>query len=148
MMKKFIHFVLLCFIFSWIGLSSEKPIWPTADFSANFCNFPQAWSLSRGENVNVGIIYDETNKTPNWIKMTAYLAPEAEVNKTDLIEFLNLSQEIAKYQVLLVLKEIQTDRFRQALKSIKYFTGKGVTIMVPAYFAPMKAGYDYKGWRT
>jgi hypothetical protein len=148
MKKKFILIGILCFVCSWVGLSSEKPIWPTANFTANFCNFPQAWSLNRGEKVNIGIIFNETDKTPNWIKITASLAPGAEVNKTDLGKFLNLSPEITRFQVLLVLKEMERDQFAQALKAVEFFTRKGVAIILPAYFGPMKADYDYQEWRT
>jgi hypothetical protein len=149
MSKKFIFIgvLILCFILLRDISCCEETIWPTANFSANFCNFPQAWSISKGKNVNVGIIYADSERNIDWRKIVAYLAPEAEVDKVDLSQFLNLSSELLKYQILLLLKEIEKNQFQQVRKLIEFFVEKGVTIILPSYFGPMKAGYDYTSWR-
>lgn len=126
---------------------SEKPILPTAGFSTNFCNFPQAWSVSGGKDVSIGIVYDKTEESYDWVNLVARLAPEAEVKKAEISGFLDLSTEITKYNVFLLLKELQESQFPQALRAIKFFTGKNVTVILPAYFGPMKADYDYRSWR-
>ncbi|MCP5103287.1 MAG: S8/S53 family peptidase [bacterium] len=147
-MRKIIFILGLCLMFSWPVVAGEKPILPTANFTANFCNFPQAWSVSKGKNVRIAVAYEKTAKSYDWVKLTARPAPEAEIKKVPLAGFLGLSPEIAKYQVFLLLQEIGKETFSAALKAVGFFTGKGVTVILPAYFGPMKADYDYGEWRT
>ncbi len=146
-MKVFVLVLILCIVSSWAIPDSEKPILPTANFSTNFCNFPRAWGLTRGKNVNVGIAYDKTEKSYDWVKAVARLAPEANVKKIEISGFLDLSTEITKYNVFLILKELQENQFQQTLKAVKFYTGKNAAIILPAYFGPMKADYDYRQWR-
>ena len=39
--------------------NNKKMILPYADFAINFCNFPYAWTVSRGRGVKVGLLYKD-----------------------------------------------------------------------------------------
>lgn len=131
------------------GDSTADTILPYADFVINFCNFPQAWTVSRGRGVKVGILFQQTagEDKPDWIKKVSGLAPAAQVETIDHAGFVNLAEQVAKFHVILLLEPIGKKDFDRMLQAIKYYTKKGTTILLPAYFGPMKKDFDYKPWQ-
>jgi hypothetical protein len=131
-----------------MGVYSDENsfIVPTSDFAANFCNFPQAWTVSKGKNVQVGVVYTEVEKKTNWVKAISGLAPESEVRRLNPADFLNSPAEAAKFHIILLLESIEDNDFARALNAIGVLTGKGSTVIIPAYFGPMKATRNYNAW--
>ena len=68
--------ILLCTLlpFNTLCRSStpkEEIVIPTADFSLNFCNFPQAWTISRGKDVSIAIAAQDKKVRKNIAKKVA-----------------------------------------------------------------------------
>jgi hypothetical protein len=131
------------------GGGAEETILPCADFVVNFCNFPQAWTVSKGSGVKVGILYRHVDRKdkPDWIKKVSKLAPGTRVETIDHAGFVNLSEKLAKFHIILLLEPVEKKEFGRMLQAIKYYTTKGTTILLPAYFGPMKKDFDYEPWQ-
>lgn len=122
---------------------------PTADFVLNFCNFPQAWSVSRGRGVVVGVVLDEGKGSETLLKRLGQTAPLAEVRRYSSRDFLEnpslLSQGV---RVLLIREPIADDHLAAGLRSIRFLVQNGVCPVLPAYFGPMRKDRDYSNWRN
>lgn len=120
---------------------------PTTDFSINFINLPQAWQVSQGENVHIGIVYPQRDTATNWVQQTAALAPRANVSRMSKAEFLSSASRAIPYDIVLIMESFASSDYDDMLKAIQHYTGSGTTIILPAYFGPMRKDYDYSGWR-
>jgi len=126
---------------------STQHITPTADFDANFCNFPQAWTLTKGEGVRVGVVYQPKEKQPDWRQRVAALAPGSNVVRLSESDCAPASEGVPGYQVLLLLTPIEERRYDETLRVIRSCAEKGAAVILPAYFGPMRENVDYAPWR-
>jgi len=125
----------------------DEFIEPTTDFSINFINLPQAWQVSRGANVHIGIVYDPDKTSIDWVKKTQRLAPEAEVSRIGKSTFLSSTSEAVPYNIILLLEPINAEESNAVIKAIQTYTDKGTAVILPAYFGPMRKHHDYSAWR-
>ncbi|MFQ6114719.1 MAG: S8 family serine peptidase [bacterium] len=125
----------------------NEPPEPTTDLGINFINLPQAWRISKGQKVHLGIVSSETDTTIDWVKNTAELAPRANVTGLSKIKFLSLPAHPVPYNIILILESINPAEYDDMLNSIEYCTSQNVAIFLPAYFGPMRKDYDYSRWR-
>jgi len=144
--KKIIVSAYCCLFFSIVCFGNNRFIEPSNDFSINFCNFPHAWSVTKGKDVNIGIVYANAGKASNWISKVLSLAPESEVKKIKKAEFISSKNEIFSNQVLLLLEAFREDEYQQALTSIRKSTERGTVVLLPAYFGPIKKSVNYNAW--
>jgi hypothetical protein len=145
-MKKIIVSAYLCLFFSIVCFGNNRFIEPSNDFSINFCNFPHAWSVTKGKDVNIGIVYANAGKASNWISKVLSLAPESEVREIKKAEFILSKNEIFNNHVLLLLEAFREDEYQQALTSIRKSIERGTVVLLPAYFGPIKKSGNYKAW--
>jgi len=145
-MKKIFVSAYFCLFFSIVCFGNNRFIEPSNDFSINFCNFPHAWSVTKGKDVNIGIVYSNAGKASNWISKVLSLAPESEVRKIKKAEFILSKNEIFNNQVFLLLEAFREDEYQQALTSIRKSTERGSVVLLPAYFGPIKKSVNYKAW--
>jgi hypothetical protein len=146
--NKWIPFVVIfCLLIpvSLPGKSNLNVPLPTGDFFLNFCNFPKAWAVSRGKNVNIGILFNESTKKENvsaGIKRVLRYAPEAVVEKKLIDGFYVFERALEKYHILLPVGFVEPE-YPRVIKAVKHFTGKGCAVILPAYDGPMKKEMDY-----
>ena len=57
----------------------REMVMPAADFAVNFCNFPQAWTKSKGSGVSVGIIDSTKGQYFDWLSKIQNLAPQSQI---------------------------------------------------------------------
>jgi hypothetical protein len=145
-MKRIIVSAYFCSFFSIVCFGNNRFIEPSNDFSINFCNFPYAWSVTKGKDVNIGIVYANAGKSPNWISKVLSLVPESEVRRIKKTEFLLSKNEIFNHQVILLLEAFREDEYQQALTSIRKSVESGTVVLLPAYFGPIKKSGNYKAW--
>ena len=125
----------------------SRRIEPAPDFSINFCNFPQAWTESRGKNVSVGIVSAGMEVTEDWVKKVQSLAPEADVVRIEREAFLTGENSVFEHQVILLAQPVDEADYDKALSSIKKCREKDIVFILPAYFGPMEKDKDYSGWQ-
>ena len=81
--------ILLLVVLPTLLFSQCPDVLPTGDFSMNFCNFPFAWEVTRGEHVVVGIFDYEINDSTAWSKRIKKLAPASTLQHHSMCDFLN-----------------------------------------------------------
>ena len=148
-MKKIIvfTFVFLCLFFPTATLGNNKFIEPSTDFTTNFCNFPYAWSINRGENVKIGVVHSDAEKVGGWISKVSGLASESEVKQIRKGEFLSSKSTLCESHIILLAEPLVKNEYQKGLDTIKNLTEKGAIVIVPAYFGPMRGNYNYDAWR-
>ncbi|MHC4160237.1 MAG: S8 family peptidase, partial [Planctomycetota bacterium] len=146
-MKKLTVFACFCLVYPVAVFGNRIFIEPSSDFVINFCNFPHAWSLTKGKNVSVGIIYADAEKVGNWFSRVSTLAPQANVRNIHKENFIASEDEMSNCQVLLLSTAFDENEYAQVLTSIQKCTQKGIITILPAYFGPLKKNADYKAWR-
>ncbi len=146
---------VLCLMSAVMLLGSVPPVpevMPTARFDANFLNFPRGWTVSTGKGVSVAVI--ETAAVEGGSGGTAArikrLAPDARVERTSLADFLGAGPLLAEKTapkapapdvVLLMTQPLPADR-AAALRSIERLSGRGASVVIPAWFGPMEDAAD------
>lgn len=125
----------------------DEFIEPTTDFSINFINLPQAWQVSKGANVHIGIVYDQSKTSIDWVNKTQRLAPDAKVSRLSKSIFLSSTSEVVHYNIILILEAINAEEYNAVLKAIHTYSDKGTAIILPAYFGPMRKEHDYSPWQ-
>ncbi len=145
-MKKLITFVCFCLFFPVATFGNSKFIEPTNDFVINFCNFPYAWTISKGKNINVGIICNDVGKGQDWISKISALASEAKVRRIKKENFILSKDETLSCQVLLLSTAFNENEYIKVLASIQKCTETGIVTILPAYFGPLSKDVDYKTW--
>ena len=130
-----------------ISSSCARRIEPAPDFSINFCNFPHAWTESKGKNVSIGIISSNTEGAEDWLKKVSSLAPEANVIHVEREAFLAGDNSVFEHQVVLLAQPIEKADYDKALRSIKKFRERDTVFILPAYFGPMEKDMDYNLWQ-
>lgn len=143
-LKAIIIFLLTGYSFL-LGIESQVPL-PTTDFSLNFMNFPQAWTVSKGKNVKVGVVYNVAEKQTDWTKLVSKTAPEAEVKRIDYKEFLDVTPAVSGVHILLLMEKVEEKDYEGVIKSVESLTGKGVTVIIPAFYGPMRETIRYVEW--
>lgn len=148
-MKKFLLLPVFILVLGFAFNYSEETqfIMPTSDFVSNFCNFPQAWTISTGKNVKVGVVYTPMDKGPKWVEKITKLAPGSEVKQIDPSEFLKPTPANSRFHILLILWPIAENQYNDALTAIGKWTEKGTTVILPAYFGPMVMTRRYTEWQ-
>ena len=147
-MKK-INFTLFLFLVICLSCSMDSNIIePTTDFSMNFCNFPQAWTVSKGAGVKVGVIYEPGEDSTRWDKLIQRLAPEASVSLLNKKSFLNAETEVKNNHILFLAEPLVEQDFSVALKSLADCSEEGISVILPAYFGPMEETKDYQSWQN
>ncbi len=139
----FLFVVIILMAFS----ACSDQIEPATDFSINFCNFPHAWSESKGKNISIGIVFNEKEDVQNWVKKVSGLAPESDVVRVEREAFLAGDSSVFEYQVILLGQSIEEADYNKAIKSIKKCGEKDIVFILPAYFGPMEEEKDYSRWR-
>jgi hypothetical protein len=146
---------VLCLITATVLLGSVPPVsevMPTARFDANFLNFPRGWTVSTGKGVSVAVV--ETAAVEGGSGDSAArikrLAPDARVERTSLADFLGAGPLLpekaapkapAPDVVLLMTQPLPADR-AAALRSIERLSGRGASVVIPAWFGPMENAAD------
>ncbi|MGD2294939.1 MAG: hypothetical protein PVF22_03800 [Candidatus Aminicenantes bacterium] len=93
--------VLFCLCLIYLSCAPEtKVIEPTADFSLNFCNFPHAWTVSRGAGINVGIVSQSEEDSFKWDRLVQKCCPESTVSLFSKAAFLESEQGIFEQHIL------------------------------------------------
>ena len=128
--------------------SDEVFIEPTANFSINFCNFPHSWTASKGKDVTIGVVFSPKEDYFDWGKLVANLAPEASVRVFVKEVFLDSKIDIFDCQVIFLAEHLSENELGRAIKTIKNCREKGIIVVLPAYFGPMKTEQDYTPWRN
>jgi hypothetical protein len=113
---------------------------PAADFAANFCNFPQAWTVSKGKGVRVGIV----GGRPDAARRITALAPEAEAAAVEPADYLGGSG--GPWQVLLIAIPFVESDCEGALQAITALSRAGTAVVLPAWFGPMPEGAANPAW--
>lgn len=135
--------ILLFLLASFLSYSQKnKAILPVAEFTANFCNFPYAWTVAKGEGVQLNII-DSTKKENSEIyKMIQKLAPATEIQVLTPSQF--YKKEI-KNQVILQYIPIKPAKHDKFLQRVKELNELNSVVILPAWFGPMERGENYGG---
>jgi len=120
---------------------------PAPDFSINFCNFPHAWTESKGKNISVGIVSGGMEEIQDWAKKVSGLAPEAEVIRIEREAFLAGDSSVFEHQVILLAQSIEEADSDKAINSIKTCRERDIVFILPAYFGPMEKDKDYSRWQ-
>ncbi len=120
---------------------------PAPDFSINFCNFPHAWTESKGKNVSIGIISSNKENSEDWVKEVSSLAPDANVIPIEREAFLAGDNSVFEHQVVLLAQPIEEPDSAKAISSIKKCRERDVVFILPAYFGPMEKDKDYNLWQ-
>lgn len=144
-MKKRILFYLFIIVVAAISLEGGQEILPTASFAINFCNFPHAWTVSKGQGVNVGVLLPDQSET-DWLKVLSTCAPAAKV--TGLKEEQLFNADACPHQVILILKPPQQSQYKRFLKVLSNLKKRRVIVLMPAYFGPMRKEVNYQAWRS
>ncbi len=136
-----IVFILMAFS------ACTKRIEPAPDFSINFCNFPHAWTESKGKNVLIGIVSGGMEETQDWVKKVSSLAPEAGLARIEKEAFLAGDNSVFEHHVILLAQSIEETDYDKAISSIKKCLERDVVFILPAYFGPMEKDKDYSRWQ-
>lgn len=138
-------FTLLIWCLPFIGTAQCPDVLPTSDFDTNFSNFPFAWEKTKGENIRIGILIDESDTISPWIEKINKLAPNSMVTAITIDKF--LGKEITKnaIDVAILKEEIEPGEYDSFISLLDYYPN--ITVIVPAYFGPMDDNRDYSGWR-
>jgi len=120
---------------------------PAPDFSINFCNFPHAWTESKGKNVSIGIVSAGKEDTEDWVKKVSSLAPESNVIRIEREAFLAGDNSVFEHQVILLAQPIEEADSDKAISSIKKCRERDIAFILPAYFGPMEKDKDYSRWQ-
>ena len=120
---------------------------PATDFSINFCNFPHAWTESKGKNISIGIVFNEKEDEQKWVKKVSGLAPESDVVRVERDAFLAGESTVFEHQVILLGQSIEENDYDKTIKSIKKCGEKDIVFIMPAYFGQMEKEKDYSRWR-
>jgi len=139
----FLCVVIVLIVFS----ACSKRIEPTPDFSSNFCNFPHAWTESRGKNVSIGIVSAGMEGAEDWVKKVQSLASEADVFRIETEAFLSGDNSIFEHQVILFAQSVDEADYDKAISSIKKCLERDIVFILPAYFGPMEKDKDYSRWK-
>ncbi|MCP4148587.1 MAG: hypothetical protein GY757_12650, partial [bacterium] len=126
---------------------ADIPIMPRADFTLNFCNYPLAWTVSQGDGVSVGVVYNKKENSPNWEEWVTSGAPKTKTFRITPESFLDVKSKLLTPQILLLMEETPKKAFSKTVTAIKSFSEKGVIVIMPAYFGPMNKDRDYSAWR-
>jgi len=144
--KSVLFFLVIIFAGGASSISDEF-IMPTNDFNLNFINCPQAWQLSKGNKVLIGLVVTGDSSAPEWSMKVKKVASEAEISVVVMKNFLSRVHNLADYQVFIFTEQPDSRNYKKILKAIKYFSEFGAIVVIPAYFGPMKKETDYSGWR-
>ncbi len=120
---------------------------PVPDFSINFCNFPHAWTESKGKNISIGIIFNEKENTWDWVKKVSDLAPESDVVRIEREAFLAGDNSVFEQQVILLAQFVEEEDFDKTISSIKKCEERDIIFILPAYFGSMEKEKDYSHWQ-
>jgi len=127
-------------------LYSQCPdVLPTGDFSTNFCNFPFAWEVTRGEHVAVGILAYENKGSTAWDKRIQKLAPASTLHHYSMAGFLNKTLKNQEIQVVFISNEIKAGDYDRFIAALEFY--RDIPVILPAYFGPMNGERDYSDWQ-
>jgi subtilisin family serine protease len=144
-------YIWFYFLFSVLGFmvfsACTKRIEPAPDFSINFCNFPHAWTESKGKNVSIGIVSAGKEDAEDWVKKVSSLAPESNVILIEREAFLAGDNSVFEHQVILLAQSIEEEDKDKAIDSIKKCRERDVVFILPVYFGPMEKDKDYSRWQ-
>lgn len=140
-MKGTFRFFVLLLISCCITLQAQVNILPKADFVANFCNFPQAWTVSKGAGVEIAVIDDSTNNKISWHSRIITLAPESKVSVYNVDQF--LSDKIGNCQIILLIASPNEQNVSEFLLKIDSYSKNNITVIIPAFIGNLTNGFDY-----
>lgn len=145
-MRKALPF-LICLFLWFVSCSSDRDlIEPTSNFSMNFCNFPHAWTVSRGTGVNVGVIFKPTEDSTDWGKLIQRLAPESSIKVFDKASFLNPSEPHFDCHLFFLAEPLTKEEYGSALDIIKDCQKNEISFILPSQFGPMTRIIEDKTW--
>lgn len=121
-------------------------VFPTSDFSMNFCNFPFAWEITKGENVRIGILADNADAELIWTQEIQKLAPGSFITVYSKSDFLDQQLRDNEFQVAVVRDPIKPDEYEGFISALDNYTN--ISVVLPAYFGSMDAKIDYSEWQT
>lgn len=143
------YFTLLCMVVTYLSCAVDSSvIEPTTHFSMNFCNFPQAWTVSKGEGVQVGIVFHSNENSFEWRKLVQRLAPEASVRLFSKAAFLEAEAEILNNHILFLAEDFSDQEVTLFEKALEKCSRERIIVILPAYFGPMEKTRDYESWRS
>jgi hypothetical protein len=138
--------ILLLVVLPTLLFSQCPDVLPTGDFSMNFCNFPFAWEVTRGEHVVVGIFDYEINDSTAWSKRIKKLAPASTLQHHSMCDFLNKTLKNKEIQVVFISNEIKPSDYDRFIAALEFYGD--IPIILPAYFGPMNGERDYSDWQN
>lgn len=104
---------------------------PTVNFDCNFCNFPRAWTLSRGEGSRIICVADEQLDT----RRVQRLAPAAGIECLSRSEWLAARPSGVKQAVLLLRCTVPNDDSDVVGAAVRRWVEQGVPVIVPVYLS-------------
>jgi len=139
-MKKLM--TLLFLLASFLSYSQKnKVVLPVAEFTANFCNFPYAWTASKGEGVQLNIIDSTKKENSEILNRIQELAPATKIQVLTPNQF--YKKEIKNQAILqyIPIKPAKHDKFLQRVKELNELNS---VVILPAWFGPMEKGENYE----
>lgn len=118
---------------------------PTTDFSLNFCNFPQAWTVSRGQGVDVDVVAGPA--VDGLLERIRAAAPDARVRRIEPAAFLAGDSGAVRPQVVLLAERPDPAERPLILTRIRQLVDRNALMVLPVIFGPMQVGAELSGWR-
>jgi len=110
-------------------------ILPTENFEANFCNFPLAWTVSRGSGITVAVVDSaDSNRTARVMQRIAALAPEAACLSWTPVEFLATDHH-KRPEIILLMTDIKTQGI---VETVKVRTAQNTAILIPVFLGAVQ----------
>lgn len=144
-MKKVFTSCLLTLIIISGVYAQNNFIAPVNHFAVNFCNFPTAWNISKGEGVNIGIICQEKD-TIDWTAPVKRYSPNSTAKKIPYSLLMNNSSQLTDYKILVILSEPKNEEYDKLLNITKRLINANITVVLPAYFSEIKDSVNYTNW--
>lgn len=144
-MKAILMTVLIQLI-SIFGISQSKPVWPTSDFTTNFCRFPFAWDYIKEQGLSIALIGDDISKLETKVKVVKFYSQESNVSAFSFDEIINSYPEQKGVDIVIVAQEINESDYKRFLNFIEQ--NKCISVILSAYYGPMDSGRDYSNWRN
>ncbi len=112
---------------------------PVADFTANFCNFPQAWEMGTGKGITIYLLSGEESFSKTEGKLLS-LAPNAIVKDIDYKDL----NTIPKEKTILLVNEEPNSKEQEELISFLDVEESNSSVILSAYYGEYEK--EKKGW--
>jgi hypothetical protein len=120
--------IIICFLII-TPLSAQQRILPSADFGMNFSRLPFAWTLTKGANIKLSFVENDTAVSNSILKRLKKAVPEAKINLMSTDNFFSGASDDS--DVIYFSASPQKGRTNELLARFKAYSETGKIIIVP-----------------